>query len=262
MVYGLTNFDDITILFYFFAFISLLRAVYTKDTSRFTLKRGFSAVALVFPVVITAFLCYNAYNSVNMLRADNYFLNGTVLFSSQKFNEGISGMNKAISMNPECAPYRYILAENIYKMVSAGGRIRPDIKKNLLQQAADETQKAKPNYFNKNECDALLSVIYYEMGKTSEADSIKNEVMLRDSVSINFRMNLALYYLKSNNLPGVKEQLDVVLKLYPDNINSWNIAALYYLRLNDTEAVKIYCRKILEADPENPIAKDLLNKVN
>ena len=61
------------------------------------------------------------------------------------------------------------------------------------------------------------------MGKTSEADSIKKEVLLRDSVNSNFRLNLALYYLKTNNLAGVKEHLDAVLKLDYDNINSWSI---------------------------------------
>src|SRR4030095_16668547 len=260
-VYGLTNFDDITILFYFFVFIALLRAVYIKNPSAVKLKKGSSYAVMVLPVLMIVFLCYNAFNAFNFVRADSFFMNGTVLISTQRFNEGISEMNKAISLNPECAPYRFILAENIYKLVSAGGRIRPDIKRNMLQQAADETQKAKGNYFNKNECDAQLSLIYYEMGKINEADSIKNEVLQRDSVNINFRLNLALYYLKSNNLAGVKEQLDVVLGIDYNNINSWNIAAIYYTRINDTESVKMYCRKILERDPENPIAKDLMKKI-
>lgn len=262
-VYGLTNFDDITILFYFFAFISLLRAFYNQETiSKLIIKRGYAVIALGLPVLLTVFLSYNAYNSVNMLQADGYFLKGTALFSSQKFTEGINRMNKAISLNPSCAVYRFILAADIYKMTSSISRIRPDIKNNFLKQAADETEIARWDYFNKNECDALLSLIYYEMGKTSEADSIKKSVLLKDSVNINYRLNLALYYLKTNNLDGVKEQLDAVWKHDYNNINSWSIAAYYYLRMYDRETVKMYCRKILDADPENPVAKELLKKVN
>ncbi len=261
-VYGLTNFDEITITFYFFMFVAMLKVIYSVDNfSKIVINKKFAKLALIFPVIIIFLFGYNIYNSVKWLKADNYFLNGMMLFSEQKFAEGVLSMNNAIIRNKSCPNYRFILANNVYKIAASNNKISPEGKNHLLKQAADETIKARENYFNKNECDGLLSLIYYEVGRKTEADSIKNDVLRRNSINVGYRINLALYYLRQNNFEEAKDNIDSALTYDPLNTEVLSVAAYYYIKTNNFEEAKGYCNKVLSIDPGNAAAKELLKQI-
>jgi Tfp pilus assembly protein PilF len=99
------------------------------------------------------------------------------------------------------------------------------------------------------------------MGRIAEADSVKKEVLGKNSVNISYRLNLSRYYLKTGNLPEVKDNLDAALKFDPKNINVWIVAASYNYRINNLEEARVLCGKILSAEPENYSARELLRKI-
>jgi len=261
-VYGLTNFDEITITFYFFMFIAMLRAFYVKEnTAKIIIKRKLIRPVLIFPAIIILILCYNIYNSVNELRADNYFLRSTILFSQQKFADGVYNMNSAILLNKSCPAYRFTLATNVYKIATSNSKMAPESKNHLLKQAADETIKARENYFNKNECDGLLSLIYYEMGRVNEADSIKNDVLTKNPINVGYRLNLALYYLKLNDFKEALDNIDIAIKFNPNNLETMSIAAYYNIKINNYAEASRYCEMIFQIDPDNRAARELLKQI-
>lgn len=259
-VYGLTNFDEITILLYFFVFLSMLRSLNPEDKKR-ELKMGiqFRIPLLVLSILLLIFTCYNMYISVNNVRADRYFLEGEKNFASRRYADGVNNLNESIRLNSSNPVYKLMLAINVYEMLTANRQLSGENRDKLLKQAAENIINARKNHYNKNRCDAVLSLIYFEMGKKDEAESIKQQVLAGDPVNIIYRLSLTVHYVEANVMDSAKEQLESVLSTNYSAMNVWSVAAFYYEKTNNPDEVKKYCLKIMEADPQNQYAREFLN---
>jgi uncharacterized membrane protein len=259
-VYGLTNFDEITIFLYFFVFFSMLSAIGGGENKRnLQIQRYYRIPVLVFSFAMVFFMCIHMYHCVNAIRADRYFLEGERNFASKRYADGVHNMNESIRLNNTNPVYKLMLTINIYDMLMANKQISGDNRNNMLKQAADNIINARKNHYNKNRCDAVLSLLYFEMGRKSEAERIKTEVLAGDPVNIIFRLSLTVHYVEVNEIASAKEQLDAVLITNYSAMNVWSVAAYYYEKTNNFEEAKKYCLKILEAEPQNHYAREFLN---
>jgi len=116
-----------------------------------------------------------------------------------------------------------------------------ETKMNLLNQAAGQVEGLMYSHYFINELSALLSLIYYEMGREQEAKALELKVLEKDPVNITYRINLARYYIKKGDM----------------------ITAAYLnFKQGNTDAAKNYCQQILIAEPGNQFAVKLLNDIN
>ena len=135
-------------------------------------------------------------------------------------------------------------------------------KTNLLNQAASQVEGLINSHFFKNECNALLSLIYYEMEREQKAKTLELKVLEKDPVNITYRINLARYYIKKGDLMKADELMNVVLELRPKSLEAYLTAAYLNFKKGNTEAARNFCQQILIAEPGNPFALKLLSEIN
>jgi tetratricopeptide (TPR) repeat protein len=170
-------------------------------------------------------------------------------------------MNKAVTLNSKSSMYKYILASFVYNYCSKNTELKPEIKINLLKQAEEELIRAQPTEYSALQRDAMLSMIYYEMGRVEESDKLKNEVFKYDSLMFPLRNSLAYNYFKSGNYEKMSNELNFILKYDPGNIDALFTYEYYYFKMNDLEKAKEYCEKILKLDPQNKAAKRMFEEI-
>jgi len=261
-VYGLTNFDDISILLYLFLIFGMLGSVTLKSKTGSNLKiaaqklRGYA-----LSILIVIFCIFCIYNSFKLVWADRYYLEGVKAFEVNNIRQGVSFMNEAVYMQPGSGYYRYGLASNVYRWAASYSGSNLKMKNNLLIQAEQEMLRARKNFISEKECDAILAMINYELGETIKADSIKNEVLGKDPISINFRLRLIEYSLKNDKIQGAKENLDVIGSTGYESAEVWNSWGYYYFKTNEHEKAEIFFGKVLTLDPGNIFAKEMLGKI-
>lgn len=264
-VYGLTNFDDISIMLYLFIIFSMLSAVRgfgnkpAPAVQEKSITGNISKYIAGGLAVIFSLFCI--YNSINILRADRYYLEGVKAFEVNDIRGTISEMNNAVYLNPACAYYRFGLASRVYRWAAMRGSTNIESKKIMLIQAEQEMLRARKNFISEKECDAVLAMINYELGDTLKADSIKNEVLSKDPISINFRLRLIEYYLKNDKIPEANENLDAIGRTGYESAEVWNSWGYYYLKTNEHEKAEIFFGKVLVLDPGNIFAKEMLGKI-
>ncbi len=258
-VYGLTNFDDISILLYFFVFLAALKAADAEKTKEFSPKPGIVSAAVIPLILICSF---NIYSSINDLKADRFFKLGNNLINQGKFAEAVYNMNTAIAMNDYYTDYKYALAYTVYRQVFSSETMPKETKMNLLNQSARQVEGIRNSHYFRNESSGLLSLIYYEMDQEQEAKMLESEVLRKDSVNITYRINLARYYIKKGDLNKAEELMNVVLKLRPKSLDAYLTAAYLYFKQGNSDAAKEYCLQILTAEPGNQFAVKLLNEIN
>lgn len=268
VVYGITNFDDISTMLYLFLLLGVLKVL--------TLKHGKIAIVIAAPkvsktgvilgkisAVILILLCgLSFYDSINELKADRHFKIANLLFAGGKFKESVQEMNTAIQLNNYCAAYKLTLAFDVYKYCAANETMPQSNKINLLNQVIDEVAKAKEKHYYLNECDGLLSLVHYEIGNTDEAERLKALVIGRDSVNVSYRLNLARYYVKAGRENDAQSELDEVLRARPKNVEVLLTAAFLNMKMNKKAEAIRYCEKVLELEPGNGTAKRMLSEVN
>ena len=258
-VYGLTNFDDISILLYFFVFLSALKAADGEKTNEFSVNpKVISLIAI--PVILVCSL--NVYSSINDLKADRFFKLGNNLINQGKFAEALYNMNTAIAMNDYYTDYKYALAYTVYRQVFSSETMPKETKMNLLNQAARQVEGLKNSHYFTNESNSLLSLIYYEMDREQEAKALESEVLRKDSVNITYRINLARFYIKKGDLNKADELMNVVLELRPRSPDAYLTAAYLNFKKGNTELAKSFCQQILTAEPGNQFAIKLLGEIN
>ncbi len=261
-VYGLTNFDEIAITLYLFIYLSIIRFLYKNDSARkLRISDTKPVPAILVSVLIILFCSYSMYNIIDNVRADRNYLEGVMYFSNQKFTEGVNKMNSAITLNGECGYYRYNLASNVYSFASSNNKLSIESRNNLLKQAAEEMLRARKTFISINSCDAMLAMMYYEIGETARADSIKDEVLMRDPVSMSLRLNLIVYYSKVDKTDKARENLEYVLKTGFESVGVWNAAAFYYYKTGNKEKASLYYNKILSREPGNKAVIEMLDKL-
>jgi tetratricopeptide (TPR) repeat protein len=212
-------------------------------------------------VVLLFYFGYNSYTSFNNIHADFHFLKGAKGFAEKNFRDCAQETNKAIYANGNCSVYRYILALNVYRYASSTSRLEEAGKKNLLEQALDEVNKAEKNFINRNDCEALKSLILFELGRKNEAVKIRDEVLSKNRINSDYRVSLAYYYFNSGDSTLADEMIESVLNIVPGSVNALSAAAFFSFKRGETEKVKFYCHKIFEIDPGNKSAAELLKYV-
>lgn len=262
MVYGITNFDEITILMNLFVLLLLVKG-YSASLRKIKIRYG-GLSRLLIPflalcVILFAGSC--SLKSLSDLKADIHFLNGEKLFAANKFKEGVNETNIAVTGSPENPVYRYKLALNVYNMVLLNKTMLQNTKIDLLKQAANEVIKARINSPNVNECDALLCLIYYLSGKTDDARELEKKVLEQNKVNIFFRLKLAYQFIDSGNQSAAREQLDVIKNFGYNSVHYWLTEALYFYNAGNRSQVSFYCMKVLEKEPQNPDALELNRRV-
>ncbi|NOS86420.1 MAG: hypothetical protein HOP31_14880 [Ignavibacteria bacterium] len=258
-VYGLTNFDDISILLYFFVFLAALKAADAEKTKEVFISRKITAIIVVPLILVCSF---NIYSSINDMKADRFFKLGNNLIKQGKFAEAVYNMNTAIALNDYYTDYKYALANTVYRQVFSSETMPKETKMNLLNQSARQVEGLKNSHYFINESNALLSLIYYEMDREQEAKMLEGEVLKKDSVNITYRINLARYYIKKGDLRKADELMNVVLELRPKSLDAYLTAAYLNFKQGNIEAAKNYCEQILIAEPGNQFAVKLLNEIN
>jgi O-antigen ligase len=258
-VYGLTNFDDISILLYFFVFLGALKAADSEKSKEVVINRKIIPI-LAIPVIM---LCsYNIYSSINDMKADRFFKIGNQLIKEGKFAEAVYNMNTAIAMNDYYTDYKYALAYTVYRQVFSSETMPKETKMNLLNQAARQVEGLRNSHYFNNESNALLSLIYYEMEREQEAGSLEKEVLAKDTVNISYRINLARYYIKKGDLTKADVLMNAVMELRPKSLDAYLTSAYLNFKKGNMEAARMYCQQILAAEPGNQFALKLLNDIN
>lgn len=262
LVYGLTNFDELTITLSLFVLLILLKGysgnLRTIELRKNTAWKFASAIAALIVIILAAAA---SLNSQNNLKADIHFLNGEKLFAANKFKEAVNETNSAIILSPENPFYRYTLALNVYSMVLENSSLNNNARADLLNQAANEVIKARKNSPDVNDCDALLCLIYYLSGKTNEARELEKAVFERNGVNVFFRLKLAYYFINANDPGSARAQLDVVKNFGYKSVIYLLSEALYYYKAGNKDSVISYCKQILEIDSKNPQALELMRRV-
>lgn len=258
-VYGLTNFDDISILLYFFVFLAALKAADTEKTKEINL-RPVTIGAVALPLILVC--SFNIYSSINDLKADRFFKLGNNLIKQGKFAEAVYNMNTAIALNDHYTDYKYMLAYTVYRQVFSSETMPKETKMNLLNQAARQVEGVKNSHYFTNESNSLLSLIYYEMDREQEAKMLESEVLRKDSVNITYRINLARYYIKKGDLNKADELMNIVLELRPKTTDAYLTAAYLNFKKGNTELAKNFCEQILAFEPGNQFAVKLLNEIS
>lgn len=255
--YGLTNFDDIAVTFYLFIYIAIFRSVIAKE-----IKMNISTPAkiIILPAagLIFAGCALAGYRTVNNLQADRFFLLANIEYGIGEFPKALDLNNKAILLNPDCGAYRYTEASQVYNFCFENSGIKPGTKQKLLSQVETEIGKMKDDLYYINYCNGLLSLVYFEQGRIDEAENLKEQVLAKDSMNINYRLKLARYLLKENRLDEAYRSIKLVLLIKPKELASKILAAVYYRKVNDRDNAVKYSRLILIDDPYNITAINIL----
>lgn len=262
MVYGLTNFDDISILLYLFLIFGILGSITLKSKTGSNLKIDSQKLRVHFlSILIIIFCIFCIYNSFKLVWADRYYLEGVKAFEVNDIKQGVGFINDAVYMQPEAGYYRYGLASNVYSwaITKTGSNLK--MKNDLLNQAEQEMLRARKNFKSEKECDVILALINYQLGNTPKADSIKNEVLKKDPVSINFRLRLAEYYLNINDPGSAKENLEEIEKTGYVTAEILNARGYLFMKTGKPEEAKAIFLKVLEIDPGNVFAKEMLGRI-
>ena len=259
-VYGLTNFDDISILFLFFIILSFLRSLKLKKVE--ISFKGFKPFAAAIVILIILLSSLNFAFTINKLRADNSYKLAKISYNKGDFKEALHYNNEAINLNPDCAAYRYFEASQVYNYCFDNSSIDEKAKISLLNQVEREIEKIKGNLYYTNYSNGLLSLVYFEEGKNKEAEILMHEVLVKDSVNLNYRLRLCRYLIKVNRLSEAKLSLNLHLLMRPEEPVTMLLAAMYYRKLNDKDNAVFYAGKVLQVDPNNKTALEVMNEYN
>jgi O-antigen ligase len=264
IIYGIADFDEVTILFYFFICLSLLKSIYIMDNklgvyyiqseTKTAIKKG------IIPLFIIMFLfiSYNFYISYQHIRADKYYEKAYLLTSQNKFRESLKYFDSALKLWENNSYYHYLYAGSLLVYASSDTSLNANAKYSLLGKAKSEFIIARENYPSRIECNSFICLTDYEMGDTIEAGNIKNRLLGRDSLMIAFRISLAQFYVKIKEYNNAMEQL--LFLCHYDTENGMFLATINSL-LQDKSFPDplIFCKKILSINPENEAANRFIN---
>jgi putative inorganic carbon (HCO3(-)) transporter len=264
IIYGMTNFDDIPAMFYLFIFLGMLKVAYNRDFPESISKINvLNLKVVIIPVIliVIVFCFYNFYLSFNELKADRYYRTSFNLQREGKFTETVNTLNEAIKYNPICWQYRMTLSNVVYSYASETA-LNKQAKDNLLNQVIEEIARARMYPFINSRCDGLLSLVYYGLGRTDEADSIKNTLLLKDPIAVDYRVQLSRYYYRNGNISELAKNYEVISKYRPNTMAEYIAAAMYNMKIGNKDGVIVNCGKILQIEPDNKFALNLLQELN
>ncbi len=266
ITYGMADFDDLSILTYLFILLALLKlilyssgageAIELKKTKQLTLKNFASAIIILF-----LFLCvYNIYSSYTELKADKLARIGKQSFSETDIRVFSNYMSEAINTKPY-PEYRFTFAYYYYLFTFDNPYLKPEEKISLLNYAERQVDTAIADHPSSLECKSLISLIKYEAGDTVNAERIKNEVLEKDPLLTEFRINLARYYFKSWQETKALEELKIVYKYDPHNVDAYFTSIIYLIQKKEYVYAENCCNAILNLQPGNQMALYYLNEI-
>ena len=266
VIYGMADFDDLPILLYLMIIMAIIKVSFARVNSSPLLidpKKilWFKIPVIIFSFAIVGYSAYNIYDSYTELKADNYFKQALDFTYAGNFNECVKALNSAVLLKPGCPDYRFTLANDVYEYCTVDTKLNQDAKNKLLLQAENELNKAKVNLYSNLQYEALLAMIYYEMGKINEADLLRDRVLSADSTLMSFRNNLARYYFRSRDYEKMSGELDFIYSCDPDDESAELVELFYYMKMNDLTKAGVICEKILKIHPMNKTAKQVLSEI-
>ncbi len=263
MIFGLADFDDITILFYLFVLLSLFKIKHLKVSGSDNNKKPEinRTVKLTAGLLIIAFSVYNIYSAFIELSAQNIYSAGLQKYKSENINGYIDDYNSVIELKPNESYYKYKFAYNILVYCSGLGENSKETKKILLERAKEEITKAEKNYRSKHECLALKSLIELELGNEAEGFRLRDELLKKDTVQFPYRTNLAVYYLNHNNDSTAIYEINSILSWDIKNTRIMTLKVYYLERKELKDEAIAECKKILAIEPGNRFAAQTLERL-
>lgn len=266
MTYGLADFDDLSILSYFFILLALLKLIlYSSGACEvIEIKKTKQSAAKNFAsgiIVLFLFLCaYNIYSSYTEIKADRFARIGKQSFSETDIRVFRNYMSEAINARPY-PEYRFTMAYYYYLFAFENSNLKPDEKISILNYAERQIDTAIADHPSSLECKSLTALIKYEAGDTVTAERLKNEVLERDPLLTVFRINLARHYFKTRQETKALEELKIVYKYDPNNVDAYFTSIIYLIKKKEYGYAENCCNAILNLWPGNQAALRYLNEI-
>ena len=262
VIYSLADFEDISIFLYLFIIFAMLKVMYARYNisaviNNIKIKNSFIYAATVLSVGVILYCVYNFYVTYNDIEADTHYKAGKELYLTGDIKGSIDELNKSVTINYGCAEYKFTLANYVQEFCLKSRGMSSESKNNLLHQAEQELERAKPNFFSHLQYQALLSIIKLQLGDTLEAEKLKGKVFREDSLIINYRNNLARFYFITGDIPKMKNELRAVFSQDQYNTDAALISASYYLSVNDKKSALDVCNNLLKKYPHEPLINKL-----
>lgn len=266
IIYGLADFDEITILVYLFVFLAVLKpelhdagkgTFYKPDLNNHQkIKRVFSFAL----VLVVLFNIYNIYSAYIDIKADRKFTEAFRSLRNGNIIECNSNLDEAIELNPR-AEYLYSYAYSNYIYCFDNPVLSDDGKKQLLAVIESQVKRAIKNHPSEIQCLGLLSLVKYEEGDTAEGNKLRDIVLTKDTLQTDYRVDLSRYYFKSRREDLALEQLKIVYKYDPRNIDAYLTSVVYLIQKKEYNSAENCCNTILRMEPGNPEAIKYLNEI-
>ncbi len=263
-VFGIADFDEITILLYLFVLLSLFKIKNMKVSSRDSNIKKFKfsgSRKLAAGLLIIIFSVYSIYSGYIDLYAQNIYSEGLEKYKSENINGYINDVNSVIELKPNESYYRYKFANDLVVYSSGLNKSSIETRKALLERAKEEVTKADKNYHSHMECLALKSLIELELGNEAEGFRLRDELFQKDTTQFPYRTNLAVHYLNHNNDSAAIYEINSILSWDFKNIKILSLKVYYLQRRGIKDEAIETCRKILEIDPNNQYAKNTLQQL-
>lgn len=267
IVYGMADFEDSSILLYLFIVFAVVKSLFVKYYPSQLLfksvksKNSLIYVCAIFSVVVILTSGYYIYSTFNEQVADSYYKEANEFYTNGEFNNSVKKFNEAIIKNNTCGQYKFTLAYNVSDFCLKSPELDSNIKINLLNEAKEEAERSWQNYFSHLQYKALLSIINFQLGNIDEAEKLKKQVFKADTLLLNFRNNLARYYLANGKKSEMMNELNAVLSVDPYNSEATIISVLYYASIKDKISALRVCSNYLTKFPEDPFVKALKEKI-
>jgi hypothetical protein len=264
IIFGIADFDDITVLFFFFAILSLIKTKnleikYISGKSKIFSING--KTKLIVCIVLTAFSIFSIYRTYFETSAQIFYSAGTVKYKNGDITGYLTDMNNVLELNPGESYYRFKSAYDLLVYSSGLDKNSSSLKRNLLERANNEVTAAMENYRSRLECLALKSLISLEQGNEEEGFRIKEEIFKTDTTQFPYRTNLAVYYLNRGNDSAAIYEINSILNWDFENVRVLTLKVYWLERKGHFDEVIAICRKILEIEPSNKFAGQTLERL-
>lgn len=264
IIFSIADFDDISVVLFLFAYLSVIRSGYVEDY-KIKVLRVFGKLNNNFPpgfkiilFISSVFICYNIYISFIRLEADKDFGIAYALESRNLYQPSLDYYTSAVNLCGNNSYFKFRFGCTLFDYSLYGGNLNSSVKRNLLEKSKSVLIQATETYPFKKDCLLLVTIINYELGDTIEANKMKNDLLQRDSFFVSFRIALAQYYIYKKDFESALDQTLFVCKYDPANDH---LNEMITLLLNNKESPDpvIYCRKILSINPRNEAAISFFN---
>jgi len=256
VTYGLTEFDDLSIMLYLFVFLAILKSMYSEDNNlnliyfpKSPAKFSKLTVAFLFLILIS-FLSYNVYRTIYKIQADRSFALANSNLSANDYQSSFDNYKNAIRLWNDNSYYHFQYGWVMLNYGSYYLNNTPTLKHEYLSNAKSKFEIAETNYASKRDCLGYIAISDYELGDTIEAEKIKNDLLSRDSLFVTFRSLLAAFYIKKGNFAPAMDQLLFICR-YDRHSKALNNNIVDIINNKKCPGVKEFCQKILAIDPAN-----------